>query len=152
MDGPGALDPGLLRGRVVRPDPAAVRSSHLPGAVRRCELEPLLQQVATALGVGGVGASVVEALERELARDLGVVGDQGLVGDLGDDERVLRAASRLLSRQVVELTLLGSEARVRGRAAAAGVDTVVIGRLLGGRAWRRSRGPALPSRARHGGR
>ena len=40
----------------------------------------------------------------------------------GDDERVLRAASTLLSRQVVDLTLLGNEAQVRGRAAAAGVD------------------------------
>ena len=40
----------------------------------------------------------------------------------GDDERVLRAASTLLSRQVVDLTLLGNEAQVRARAAAAGVD------------------------------
>ncbi|HEU5085192.1 MAG TPA: phosphate acetyltransferase [Acidimicrobiales bacterium] len=40
----------------------------------------------------------------------------------GDDERVLRAASTLLSRGVVELTLLGNETAVRARAAASRVD------------------------------
>ena len=40
----------------------------------------------------------------------------------GDDDRVLRAASTLLSRQVVDLTVLGSEAAVRSRAAALGID------------------------------
>jgi phosphate acetyltransferase len=40
----------------------------------------------------------------------------------GDDDRVLRAASTLLSRQVVDLTILGTEAAVRSRAAALGVD------------------------------
>jgi phosphate acetyltransferase len=47
---------------------------------------------------------------------------QHIVLPEGDDERVLRAASTLLSRQVVELTLLGNEQQVRARAAAAGVD------------------------------
>lgn len=40
----------------------------------------------------------------------------------GEDDRVLRAASTLLSRQVVDLTILGSEPAVRSRAAALGVD------------------------------
>ncbi len=40
----------------------------------------------------------------------------------GDDERVLRAASTLLSRHVVDVTLLGVESQVRAQAAAAGVD------------------------------
>jgi phosphate acetyltransferase len=40
----------------------------------------------------------------------------------GDDDRVLRAASTLVSRQVVDLTILGEESRVRGRASALGVD------------------------------
>ena len=33
----------------------------------------------------------MEALERELARDLGMVGDQRRVGDVGDDELVVEA-------------------------------------------------------------
>ncbi len=40
----------------------------------------------------------------------------------GSDDRILRAAGRLLRRQVVDLTILGDEAKVRGRAAELGVD------------------------------
>jgi phosphate acetyltransferase len=40
----------------------------------------------------------------------------------GDDERILRAASTLLSRQVVDLTVLGVESQVRAQAAALGLD------------------------------
>jgi phosphate acetyltransferase len=40
----------------------------------------------------------------------------------GDDERILRAASTLISRQVVDLTLLGVESEVRAKAAALGLD------------------------------
>ncbi|MGB3481227.1 MAG: phosphate acetyltransferase [Mycobacterium sp.] len=40
----------------------------------------------------------------------------------GDDDRILKAAGRLLDRGVVELTILGDEAEVRGRAAELGVD------------------------------
>lgn len=40
----------------------------------------------------------------------------------GDDDRILRAAGRLLRRRVVDLTILGDETRVRARAAELGVD------------------------------
>ncbi|RVW01263.1 phosphate acetyltransferase [Rhodococcus xishaensis] len=40
----------------------------------------------------------------------------------GDDDRVLRAAGRLLRRRVVDLTILGEETKVRARAAELGVD------------------------------
>jgi phosphate acetyltransferase len=40
----------------------------------------------------------------------------------GDDERVLRAASTLLSRHVVDLTLLGNEAQILSRAGSLGID------------------------------
>jgi phosphate acetyltransferase len=40
----------------------------------------------------------------------------------GDDERILRAASTLLSRQVVDLTVLGVESQVRAQAATLGLD------------------------------
>jgi len=40
----------------------------------------------------------------------------------GDDDRILRAASTLLSRNVADLTLLGSEPHVRARAAELGLN------------------------------
>ncbi len=40
----------------------------------------------------------------------------------GDDDRVLRAAGRLLQRGVADLTVLGDEARIRSRAAELGVE------------------------------
>ncbi|GAA2243556.1 phosphate acetyltransferase [Rarobacter faecitabidus] len=40
----------------------------------------------------------------------------------GDDDRILRAASTLLQRQVADLTILGNEAQIRTRAAALGLD------------------------------
>ena len=40
----------------------------------------------------------------------------------GEDDRILRAAGRLLRRGVAELTILGEEAQVRSRAAELGVD------------------------------
>ena len=40
----------------------------------------------------------------------------------GDDDRILRAAGRLLRRGVAELTILGEESAVRSRAAELGVD------------------------------
>jgi len=40
----------------------------------------------------------------------------------GDDDRILRAAATLLSRDVAKLTILGDEAEVRSRAAGLGVD------------------------------
>ena len=47
---------------------------------------------------------------------------QRIVLPEGDDERVLRAAEILLRRRVAELTILGDEEEVRGRAAALGLD------------------------------
>ncbi|WP_043450445.1 phosphate acetyltransferase [Jongsikchunia kroppenstedtii] len=40
----------------------------------------------------------------------------------GDDDRILRAAGQLLRRQVADLTLLGEEKSVRGRAQELGID------------------------------
>ena len=40
----------------------------------------------------------------------------------GDEERVLRAAATLLSRQVVDLTLLGRESQIRAEASSLGLD------------------------------
>ncbi len=40
----------------------------------------------------------------------------------GDDDRILKAAGRLLQREVADLTILGDESQVRSRAAELGVD------------------------------
>lgn len=40
----------------------------------------------------------------------------------GDDDRILRAAATLLAREVADLTILGDEAAIRGRAAELGID------------------------------
>ena len=44
----------------------------------------------------------------------------------GDDDRILRAAGRLLRRGVAELTILGDEARIRSRAGELGVDLPAV--------------------------
>ncbi len=59
-----------------------------------------------------------ESLLMERARAAG----KHLVLPEGDDDRILRAASSLLSRGVVELTLLGERTKVRARAAAMGLE------------------------------
>ena len=64
------------------------RASQLvPG---RLELERLEQPGARA-GRAGVGAHRVEALQGQLARHLGVVGDQRRVGHVGDQQLVVEA-------------------------------------------------------------
>jgi phosphate acetyltransferase len=40
----------------------------------------------------------------------------------GDDDRILKAAGRLLARNVADLTILGEESQIRSRAAELGVD------------------------------
>lgn len=40
----------------------------------------------------------------------------------GDDDRILKAAGRLLQRQVADLTILGDESEIRSRAAELGLD------------------------------
>jgi phosphate acetyltransferase len=47
---------------------------------------------------------------------------QRIVLPEGDDDRILRAAGRLLAHRVAELTILGDEPAVRARAAELGVD------------------------------
>ena len=80
------------RRRVVGVEAAALVAAHLPLAVLAAgEAERLAQQRLAAGGVARVGADAVEALQRVLARDLGVVGDQRGVADVGDLELVLEA-------------------------------------------------------------
>ena len=86
VDGAGARDSGISGRDVVRVPGAAFVAAHLPGVLAlRLERERLLEQAAARLGIR-VGANAVEALERELARDLRVVGDQRLVVGLHDGD------------------------------------------------------------------
>lgn len=50
------------------------------------------------------------------------VADKHIVLPEGHDDRILRAASTLLARRAVRLTLLGDESAIRGRAAELGLD------------------------------
>ena len=86
VNGAGAGDPALGGRRVVGIGGATLVPAHLPALGAACEAQGLLEERAAALGRGRVGADAVEALERELGRNLRVIGDEGLVVGLGDDE------------------------------------------------------------------
>ncbi len=88
VDAAGALKRALLRRLFVDVEAAATGAPGFPAVlVDRLELERL-EQGAACLGRGAVGADGVEAAQRQLGRDLGVVGDQRLVGDLDHGELV----------------------------------------------------------------
>src|SRR2546425_199441 len=73
MPGHRGQRPGLPPGL---PPP---RRSRTPAAGVRLEAERALEEGAAALRVGAVGAHLLEALDRVLARALGVLGHERLV-------------------------------------------------------------------------
>src|ERR1044071_9613470 len=76
--------------RVERDRAAAALAAQLPRAAGRARAaEYLLEQLRASLDPTAVRAHAVEALERQLARDLRVVGDARLVGHLRREELVL---------------------------------------------------------------
>src|SRR5207248_7315964 len=86
MDGARAGDAGLARRLVVRVPGAALCAADLPhGVAVRVERERLLEELAAGAGIR-VRAHTVEALQREFARDLWMVGDERLIGRLDDGE------------------------------------------------------------------
>ncbi len=86
MDGAGAGNPRLARRSVVRVPGAALCAPDLPfTAARRLEGKRLLEEPLARTGIG-VRTDGVESLERELVRDLRVVGDERLVRGLHDGE------------------------------------------------------------------
>ncbi len=79
------------------------------------------RQLLDSLDVGP--STVVTPLMFEhLLTERSRAADQHVVLPEGDDDRVLRAAATVLSRRVARLTILGEEAKVRGRAAELGLD------------------------------
>src|SRR6185312_7739439 len=91
VDGARSGDTALV-GPVVEVEPAALVAANLPaGGAPRVELERLLEEAPALLGVVGVCAHAVEALQRELLRHLGAVGGQRLVVGVARDQRVPKA-------------------------------------------------------------
>ena len=91
VDGARAGDAALVA-LVVEVEAAALLAARLPARLAvRLELERLLEEAAALLRVVRVGADAVEALQRELLRHLGMVGDQRLVRALAGDQRVPQA-------------------------------------------------------------
>src|SRR5687768_1962853 len=76
-----------LSGLVVHVEGAALLAAGLVARpVGRLEAQCLRQEPARCVGRNRVGANALEALERELGRDLRVLGAQRLVVGLGDGE------------------------------------------------------------------
>ncbi len=79
------------------------------------------EQLLAALGVAR--ATVVTPLMFEyILLERARADRKHIVLPEGDDDRVLRAAATLLSRDVADLTILGEEIEVRGRALELGID------------------------------
>jgi phosphate acetyltransferase len=107
----GATRGRLGRGTQRKVDTAlAVFERHIPAADLLASLDVPRSTVTTPL--------MFEALLLDRAR----AAHRHIVLPEGDDERILRAASTLLSRQVVDVTLLGAESQVRAAAAGLGLD------------------------------
>src|SRR6266540_5779484 len=86
VDGPGAADPGLV-GLVVRVEGPATIAPRLEGGFPPAlEAERALEEPTARLRFGCIGAHALKALERELGRDLGMLGHEGLVLGLDDGE------------------------------------------------------------------
>src|SRR5207253_6759009 len=91
MNRSGAGNP-LIRRRVLVLDPAAARlAARLEPAPRTLEPELREERCGVRLCFAPVRANAFEPLQRELTRDLRMVGDQRLVRDVRDHELVTKA-------------------------------------------------------------
>src|SRR5690349_3310945 len=91
MHAAAALAPDFA-GDVVDVAAAAALAAGLPlGLPPWLEAEPVLEEAAAGLGVGGGGVDRVEALRGRLGGDLGMVGEQGRGSRLHDAQLVLEA-------------------------------------------------------------
>ncbi|MEI4277119.1 phosphate acetyltransferase [Klenkia terrae] len=79
------------------------------------------RQLLDSLDVGP-SAVVTPLMFEHLLTERARAAEQHVVLPEGDDDRVLRAAATVLSRRVARLTILGEEAKVRGRASELGLD------------------------------
>ncbi|CAB4899877.1 unannotated protein [freshwater metagenome] len=79
------------------------------------------RQLLDSLDVGP-SAVVTPLMFEHLLTERARAAEQHVVLPEGDDDRILRAAATVLSRRVARLTILGEEAKVRGRASELGLD------------------------------
>src|SRR5262249_6778462 len=86
---PGVPGAGLFVVRAAAPSPARP-----PAVLARLELERFFQELTAVFGIRRERAHTVEALQRQLARDLRMLRDQRLVGRL-DDGQLLAEALRV---------------------------------------------------------
>ena len=87
---PAPIAPGLLGRRVVRVEAAALLAARLPRVESPTGSNASVSSSAARLASGSrKRAHAVEALERELLRDLGMVGDERRVLRLDDGQLVL---------------------------------------------------------------
>src|SRR4051794_40264467 len=108
MDAARALQAVLSGGLVEAVEPAAVLAPRLPAVLTRLESQRALEERLASLGVGRVGADVVEPLQRHLGGNLGMVGGQRLVGNVDDRELVLESVVVLKAKLAVDALRLVS--------------------------------------------
>src|SRR5919197_1598164 len=91
VDGARSTD-AAHRGLVVQVERAALLAPPLVAArAGDVEAEAVLQEAATRLGAVREGSNAVEALQREIGRNLRMLGDQGVVIRLDDGELEVEA-------------------------------------------------------------
>ena len=86
-----AADSRVLGRRVVRVEAAALLAARFPAVTAWLEFERLLEQLTAALGIRRERAHAVEALQRQLGRDLWMLRGQRLVARLDHRELVAHA-------------------------------------------------------------
>src|SRR4051794_16678279 len=91
VDASRPLDLRLRGWLVVGVGAAPKRAASLPAVVPRLERKRVLEQAERPLGVGGISPYTVEAMQRQLRRNLGMVGDQRRVAAGVDRQLVLEA-------------------------------------------------------------
>ncbi len=104
MDASGALQPALGGRRVEAVEAASAVAPDLPAVVPGLESERLFEKGVAGVGVAGVGAGAVEAPQRHLRWNLGVLGDQRVVIGAADAKLVAETL-RIGKAQSVSLSL-----------------------------------------------
>ena len=106
----------LARGKVMATSQRKIDTA-LALMERHVDITDLLAQLAIPIPTVTTPAMFIHGLTLQARSDR-----KRIVLPEGDDDRILKAAGRVLKRGVAELTILGDEARIRLRSAELGVD------------------------------
>lgn len=107
---------GSARGRVTVASQRKIDTA-LAMMHRHVDVTDLLEQLALPIPTVTTPQMFTHQLQERARADR-----KRIVLPEGEDDRILRSAGRLLQRSVAELTILGDEGQVRGRAAELGVS------------------------------